>query len=217
MRTLYHFPHSPFSRRTRLALAHKGLACELRDAREQPAFRDEARGLVAFRTIPVLVDGGRAMGDSTAIVHWLDNAYPGAPRLWPNGDDAADALQVAALVDVVLNGVVDVGTRYYALRGDAAWDGVKSEILGRAVRAAQALATRTAEVRRSTIASVGWSAADMWLLTMTLWFEGLPARAATNQLVAQVLGLGFELPAALSRWADAHRDRGDVRALEPQA
>jgi glutathione S-transferase len=214
MRTLYHIRHSPFSRRTRLALAHKGLGHELYDVREHPAFREEARGLVPFRTIPVLVDDGRAMGDSTAIVHWLDRAYPAAPRLWPDGEDAADALQVAALVDVVLTGVVDVGTRYYALRGDAAWDAVKTEIVGRSTRAAQALATRAADLGRSTIGRAGWSAPDMWLLTMTLWFEGLPARAATNQNVGQVVSLGFELPSALSRWADAHRARADVQALD---
>ena len=32
MRTLYHFRASPFARRARLALAHKGLEVELRDA-----------------------------------------------------------------------------------------------------------------------------------------------------------------------------------------
>ena len=93
MRTLYHFQYSPFSRRTRLALAHKGLDCELREPRETPAFLEEARKLVPFRTIPVLVDGGQAMGDSTAIVHWLDRAYASGPRLWPTGEDAAEAFQ----------------------------------------------------------------------------------------------------------------------------
>src|SRR5580692_1629886 len=56
MRTLYHFRLSPYSRRARLALAHKGLDCELRDARENPALLEEARALVPFRTVPVLVD-----------------------------------------------------------------------------------------------------------------------------------------------------------------
>ena len=107
-------------------------------ARTRPS-RGEARKLVPFRTIPVLVDEGRAMGDSTAIVHWLDAAYPQAPRLWPGGDDAADVLQTAALVDVFLNNVIDLGTRYYALRDDPAWEAVKAEMLGRAKSAAEAL------------------------------------------------------------------------------
>jgi glutathione S-transferase len=213
MRTLYHFRYSPFSRRTRLALAHKGLDCELREARENPAYRDEARALVPFRTIPVLVDDGRAMADSTAIAHWLDQAYPSAPRLWPGGADAADVLQTAALVDLVLDTVVDVGTRYFALHDDPAWGGVATEMLGRARQAADGLAARVTSLARPTLAASGWSAGDIWLLTMVLWFESLPARVATNQNVAQVVSLGFEVPPALTRWADAHRAREDVRAL----
>jgi glutathione S-transferase len=202
MRTLYHFRLSPYSRRTRLALAHKGLDCDLREARENPAFLEEARALVPFRTVPVLVDDGRAMGDSTAIVHWLDRAYPKAPRLWPDGaDDACAALQVAELVDLVQS-------------GDAAWDGVKGEILGRARNAAAGLAARVGSLQgRTTIASSGWSAADMWLLAMVLWFEAMPARAPTHANSAQILTLGFHLPPELPRWADAHRERSDVRAL----
>jgi glutathione S-transferase len=214
MRTLYHFRQSPFSRRVRLALAHKGLDCELRDGRENPAYLEEARARVPFRTFPVLVDGEHAMADSTAIAQWLDRAYPSAPRLWPDDPTgAAEALQTAALVDVVLNNVVDLATRYYALHGDPAWDVVKSEMLGRARQAADALAARVASLGRPTLAGSGWSAGDIWLLVMVLWFEGLPGRAAGNKHVAQILTLGFELPAPLARWADTHRTREDVRAL----
>jgi glutathione S-transferase len=213
MRTLYHYPYSPFSRRTRLALAHKGLDCELRDPREAPSFVEEVRKRVPFRTIPVLVDGERALGDSTAIVHWLDRAYPNAPRLWPTGEDSADAFQIAALVDIVLNGVIDPGTRYYALRNDPAWPGVKAEIVGRAQTAANALADRASSLGRPTVAKDGWSAADMWLLTLVMWFESMPARMATAANIRQVTEMGFELPRALGTWADAHRGRDDVKGL----
>jgi len=213
MRTLYHYRYSPFSRRTRLALAHKGLDCELREGRDTPASAEEARRLVPFRTLPVLVDGARALGDSTAIALWLDRAYAEAPRLWPGGEDAAEALQVAALVDVVLDCVVDVGTRYYALRNDAAWPGVKTEMLGRAHTAATALADRVSALGRPTVASDGWSAADMWLLTMVLWFESMPGRVATSQNIRQIMELGFALPPALATWANPHRERADVKAL----
>ncbi|HEY6460143.1 MAG TPA: glutathione S-transferase family protein [Polyangiaceae bacterium] len=212
MRALYHFQFSPFSRRTRLALAHKKLAVELRDARE-PAAREEAGKLVAFRTIPVLVDGERALGDSTAIAHYLDAAYPDAPGVWPQGDGAAEALQVAALVDVVLDNVINLGTRYWALRGDAAWEAVKGETLGRARDAADALGQRVARRGGATIAEAGWSGADMWLMALVLWFESMPPRAATSPNIAQVMSLGLELPRALTDWAKAHRGREDVKAL----
>jgi glutathione S-transferase len=213
MRTLYHFQYSPFSRRTRLALAHKGLDCELREPRETPAFLDEARKLVPFRTIPVLVDGGHALGDSTAIVHWLDRAHASGPRLWPTGEDAGEAFQIAALVDVVLNGVIDAGTRYYALRNDPAWPAVKTEMVGRAQAAANALGQRAASFGRPTVSRDGWSAADIWLLTMVMWFESMPARVATSANIRQITELGLELPPALGTWADAHRGRADVKAL----
>jgi glutathione S-transferase len=213
MRILYHFHHSPFSRRTRLALAHKGLDVELRDGRERPAWREEAHRLVPLRTLPVLVDGARALGDSNAIVRWLDSAYPRAPRIWPDGEAASDVLEVATLVDLVLGITVDAGTRYFALRQDPAWGSVKGEMVGRAQRAFDALAAHASSLSRPTIAESGWSAGDMWLFTAVAWFEGMPARAASAPNIAQILTLGLTLPAALSTWADAHRERADVRGL----
>ncbi len=214
MPTLYYFQHSPFSRRTRLALLHKGVDVELKEAGQRRDWLTEARSLVPTRTLPIFVDGARTLGDSNAIARWLDVAYPHSPRLWPSdADDALLALDVAALTDVVLNVAADLGTRYFALRGDAAWDGVKGEMLGRAQSALAALAARVPHPARHTVAATGWSAADMWLFTAVAWLEGLPARVTTSPNAAQIVTLGLQVPDALSRWADAHRDRSDVRSL----
>jgi glutathione S-transferase len=213
MRTLYHYRYSPFSRRVRLALAHKGLDATLYDGREDPARVDEARRLVPLRTLPVYVDGGRAMGDSNAITRWLDLAYPQAPPIWPDGSDAVDVLHAAVLVDAVLNHVIDLATRYYVLGEHPAWNEVKREMLGRAEVAANGLRDLVQSRTRKPLSSTGWSAGDIWLLTMVLWFEGLPARAAGNANVTRLVALGFTLPPSLTRWADAHRERPDVRAL----
>jgi len=215
VRLLYHFPLSPFSRRARLALAHKALDVTLRDARADAALLDEARARSAIKTIPLLVEpDGRALGDSGAIAHYLDAAYGGA-ALWPRGDarDASAMFEIAALVDVALNTIVDLGSRYFDLKGDAAWPAVKGEMVGRAQSALDALGERAASLGRPTVLASGWCAADIWLFTATAWLEGLPARAATNKNVGQIVTLGWTLPAALSRWADAHRERADVRAL----
>lgn len=213
MRVLYHYTSSPFSRRTRLALAHKGLECELREARENPAWLEQARRLVAVKTIPVLVDGDRALADSQAITRWLDAGYPHSARIWPGGDEAVDALEITTLVDVALTNAIDLGTRYYALHEHPSWGMVKDEMLGRSVRALDALAARAQALGQPTFLASGWCAADIWLYTAVAWAEGLPARAAKNQNIAQVLSLGWSLPAALSRWADPHRARADVTAL----
>src|ERR1700722_12797748 len=68
MRKLYHFESSPFSRRTRLALVHKGLPHDLLEGRGEPPAADDPRKSWPLRTIPVLVaEDGHVIGDSTAI------------------------------------------------------------------------------------------------------------------------------------------------------
>jgi len=215
MRILFHIPQSPFARRIRLALIHKGLEVELRDVRANPSHMEESRRLSPLKTIPVLVEeDGRVIGDSTAISHYLDRTYPSSTPLWPmSPEDALLVFDTAALVDVALNTIVDLGGRYFTLHDAPAWNGVKGEMVGRAQRALDALAERVSTLDRPTIARSGWSAADMWLFAAESWLAELPKRAATAPLPAQVVSLGWRLPPALSRWADLHRDRSEVRAL----
>jgi glutathione S-transferase len=214
-RRLFHFPSSPFARRVRLALAHKELSCELVDARADPEMRKEARRLAAIPTIPVLVEpNGHALGDTTAIARYLDAAYADKPAIFPAGAESAHAmLEATALVDLALNTVVDLGTRYFALRNDPAWAGVLHEMLGRAQDALDVLADRAASRAGKTWTDAGWSAADMWLTTAVQWIEGWPGRAKENANIAQIVTLGLRLPAGLSRWTDAHRARKDFTAL----
>ncbi|OJH35739.1 glutathione S-transferase family protein [Cystobacter ferrugineus] len=215
MRILFHIANSPFARRTRLALAAKGLIVELRDVRAHPEFFEESRRLSPLKTVPVLVEeDGRVLGDSTAISHYLDRAYPSTPPLWPSEpDEAFAAFEVASLVDLAVNTVVDLGGRYHALRTSEDWETVRAEAMERVQRALDALAQRAAALSRPTFSRQGWSAPDMWLFTAEHWLASLPARAATFPVAAQVLSLGWRLPPELSRWADQHRDRPDVRAL----
>jgi glutathione S-transferase len=161
--------------------------------------------------MPVLVDEGRALGDSTAIAHYLDLAYPDRPALWPRERDAAHrALTIATLVDVAMNTLVDVGTRFYALRNDPAWGDVARTRMERAQNAIDAVAgMATAPV----LAGDAWGAAEIWTLSATLWVKGMPARASTAPLVAQILTLGFRLPDALVVWAAQHENRDDVRSV----
>jgi len=214
-RRLFVFPTSVFSRRVRLALAHKRLEAEILDARADPKHLEEARQICPLRTMPVLEEpDGKVLGDSTAILHYLDKAYVEAPALWPSRPaDAHAALEIATLVDVALNTVVDLGTRYYALRHDPAWPSVKDEMLARATRALAALEDRAKTRDNRTLLDSGWCAPDIYLFTATAWIEGWPGRVNASPLVAQLVSLGLTLPPGLSRWADPHRARPDVRAL----
>lgn len=214
MRVLYHFLVSPYSRRTRLALMHKKLDVELREAFGDPALLEEARRRGPLQTIPVFVEeDGRVLGDSMAITRYLDRAYPDAPTLWPEDrEDAFRIFEITSLVDAALNALIDMGVRYHALHTAEAWSEVAAEQARRAQAALDALGERLSS-SRPTVAASGWSAPDMWVVTAVQWLELLPRIAAEMPFAAHVLSLGCTVPAAVTRWVDAHRDRADVRAL----
>jgi glutathione S-transferase len=214
MRTLYQFPMSPFSRRTRLALAHKKIEVVLKDARADAAVLEEAKKRWPLRTMPVLVeDDGRALGDSTAITHYLDAAYPSAPRVWPTEPKALLAtLEITTLVDGALDNLVNTGTRFYPMHEHAAWAGVQAEAVARAQGALDTLGERAAARAGQTMTDAGWCAADMWLYVMTTWLEGLPGRKGTHPNIDQLLTLPWKLPSALKAWAESARGRDDVKA-----
>ena len=210
---LYHFPTSPFARRVRLALALKGLTAELRDARAIPEHRAEVNRLNPTHTVPVLVDDERVTVDSTAICHYLERKQP-LPPLWPAGIAGAEAFEITALADAVVNILSDCGMRYYALHADAAFAQVRDNLIGRAQRALDALAARVASRNgRPTLCGDQWSGADIAVYCLVAWLEGLPARAALFPPAGQVVSLGWSLPATLSAWADHHRTRPDIVAL----
>jgi len=73
---------SPFCWRARMALAHKGLAVETVPWRFTE--KDKLPQPNAGR-VPVIVDGGRVVHDSTAIAEYLDERYPDQPSLFACG------------------------------------------------------------------------------------------------------------------------------------
>ena len=100
--------YSLFSWRTRMALAHKGLAFESRPV----VMSDKAA--IAFsggKTVPVIRDGGTVVRDSWKIAEHLEAAYPQAPSLFggPIGQGLchtfnvwADRTLVPAMLPVVV-------------------------------------------------------------------------------------------------------------------
>jgi glutathione S-transferase len=95
MRTLYHFPLCPFSRKTRVVLAEKGLPFEL--AAENFWERRKAFALLnPAMQVPVFVDiDGLTLPDSYAICEYLDAKYPQIKLL---GDDVVHSAEVRRLV-----------------------------------------------------------------------------------------------------------------------
>jgi glutathione S-transferase len=78
---------SPFCWRARMALAHKGLDVETLPWRFTE--KDKLPKPNAGR-VPVIVDGGRVVHDSSAIADYLETRYPDRPTLF--GGEAGRAL-----------------------------------------------------------------------------------------------------------------------------
>lgn len=77
---------SPYCWRVKMALKHKGLAFET------VPWRFTEKDVIAFSgstTVPVLVDGGRAVSDSWKIAEYLEEAYPSRPGLFEGSESRA--------------------------------------------------------------------------------------------------------------------------------
>ena len=92
---------SPFCWRTRMALAHKGLEVETVPWRFTE--KDKLPQPNAGR-VPVIVDGGRVVHDSTAIADYLEERYPDRPSLF-GGETGRGADALCAELD--RDGVAD--------------------------------------------------------------------------------------------------------------
>jgi glutathione S-transferase len=167
-----------------------------------------------LHTVPLLVDEGRVVADSTAILYYLDRKVP-APPLWPAGMDGAEAFEFVALCDSVITPLSDLGMRYSALHDHGSFGTVRTEYVGRVQRALGRLAEKVTERRESPGLCGGqWSAADIAVCTLVIWLEALPIRAATFPPAKNVVSLGWTVPPELAAWAAERRKRHDVAALD---
>lgn len=91
---------SPYCWRTRMALAHKGLAVETIPWR----FIEKAR-IAPFGSerVPVINDDGRAVHDSLAIAEYLEDAYPNRPSLFGGSPGRAYARFINGWTDTTVN------------------------------------------------------------------------------------------------------------------
>ena len=77
---VYRIPFSTNVERVALALGHKRLAVEWIEV--DPNDRAEGVRVSGQPLVPVLVDGGRVVVDSTAVLRYLEDLQP-EPPLWP--------------------------------------------------------------------------------------------------------------------------------------
>jgi glutathione S-transferase len=94
---------SPYCWRTRMALAHKGLAVQT------VPWRFTEKAAIAFSgqdRVPVLMDGARAVHDSWEIARYLDEAYPDRPALFEGPQARAVALVFRQWCELQLHGPI---------------------------------------------------------------------------------------------------------------
>ncbi len=106
MRTLYHYWLNPFARKLRLLLAEKQLEFDLQ--LEKPWERREAfLRLNPAGEVPMLVEAdGSVLADSTAIVEYLEEAYPERPLLTGGLLERAEIRRLIGWFDVKFNAEV---------------------------------------------------------------------------------------------------------------
>jgi maleylpyruvate isomerase len=96
---LYNFFRSGTSHRLRIALNLKGLAYDYVpvDLRSEQHLGAEYRALNPQGLVPALVEGGRVLIQSPAIIEWLEERYP-SPALLPRDPEARARVRALAAI-----------------------------------------------------------------------------------------------------------------------
>lgn len=124
MITLYDCAFSPFARKVRLVLEHKGLAFTAVDGLHA-SNRDALVKVNPRREVPALVDGDFAVVNSAQIVAYLEDAYPERPVMPRDARGRARARHWERVADTRLDPiVVDVSIWSWAKREDRPPEGL---------------------------------------------------------------------------------------------
>jgi glutathione S-transferase len=111
---LWHLKVSPYNEKVRWALDYKAVPHVRRAAMPGP-HRAIARRLTGADTLPVLVTGGEAIGDSTRIIEALERRHP-EPALYPDDpEERRRALEIEDLFDEELGPYLRLLVLYHAL------------------------------------------------------------------------------------------------------
>ncbi len=97
---LYNFFRSGTSHRLRIALNLKGLAYDYIPVSlaSEEHLGERFKAINPQGLVPALVDEGRVLIQSPAIIEWLEERYPTPPLLPANADDRARMRALAAIV-----------------------------------------------------------------------------------------------------------------------
>jgi glutathione S-transferase len=143
---LYSGPLSLFSRKVEIALGEKGLDYErigvpFTQTRGYSPKHPDVLAVNPKGQVPVLVDGGLSLYDSTIILEYLEDAYP-EPPLFP--DDPAERAQ-CRLYELLADEILIVPLRHLMYRTEPPSEDAERRA-AQAAKAAEAEATIAAEL-----------------------------------------------------------------------
>jgi len=114
MITLYQFEFSHFCEKARWALDYKGLPHERKNL--LPGLHTRvARKLALNSSLPIMVDNGTVVQDSTSIITFLDKVYPDRPLTPRDAQEAKEALAWEEYLDEEIGVPVRLWFYYHAL------------------------------------------------------------------------------------------------------
>ena len=192
----YHGHGSPFSWRVWLALEAKAIPYNLKvlSFQNEETRKPEFKAINPRGQVPTLVDGGFAVWESLAILEYLDERYPAAPKLYPG--DAKARARVRRLIQEMegyldREGIDPITTEYFGKDG-APPDAVRVEQAK--TRLGEELAYFAKEIRGKFIAGDEPSAADLVLYPWYGYVKRITFRKPETKLTDAV-------PAKLMDWA----------------
>jgi len=95
---LYSHPFSSYSQKALIALYENGTPFEYRSL-EEPSANAELASLWPLKKFPVLVDSGRTILESSAIIEHLQIHHSGPVRLIPDGDAGVEVRMLDRIFD----------------------------------------------------------------------------------------------------------------------
>ena len=218
---LHYAAGSPHSAAVRIALAEKGLEAEERRV-DLARFAQHAPEFVALGsggTVPVLEHHGRAMGESFAVMLFLDDAFPATPLAGVDPRVRDRVRQWGAFVEIELAPNLAV-VRWQALKGrvpHSALDGIERLPSPRRDLWLQAAAGFGAErLAQSAQALIAAGARVAEALDRDTWLAGDDfslADIAVYPHLAQFPALGLALAAPAADWLQRVAARPSVQLI----
>ncbi|WP_028536691.1 glutathione S-transferase family protein [Paludibacterium yongneupense] len=97
---LYGAPMSPYFNKVKIALLEKGVKFE--EVLQRPSQEPDVLARSPMGKIPFVEVNGHAISESTAILEWLEDAYPTAALLPPTPNGRARARESMLVIDLYL-------------------------------------------------------------------------------------------------------------------